>query len=102
MYKIEIIAPWATYNKIQDALLEAGAGDIGNYSGCLTHYGVIGSWIPQDGSHPSIGNNGERCFEHEIKIEVNTEDPKSVVKAVKAVQLSEEFIINVFKLETDF
>ena len=102
MLKIEIYAPETALSDIQEALLRADAGHLGNYRGCLSWSRVTGSWIPEEGAHPAVGEiiAGERVMEPEIKIETVIPDDSltDVMKEIKRVHPYEEPLINVLQL----
>ena len=55
---------------VKDALFEAGAGRIGNYSECSFSSKGEGTFRGNDASNPFIGEKGERHVEQEDKLEV--------------------------------
>lgn len=56
--------------RVLEALFAAGAGKIGSYSECsFTHPGT-GSFKPEAGAHPYVGQPGSRHLEEETQIEV--------------------------------
>ena len=55
---------------VKDALFQAGAGQIGNYSECSFSHKGIGTFKGNELSEPFVGKQGERHQEEEVKIEV--------------------------------
>ena len=100
MKKIETFIPKEALTTIQEALLKADAGRIGNYAGCMTWYPVMGSWIPLEGAKPYCGRTSGRVTVEEIKIEVLAEDGNvnDVVSDIRRVHPYEEPVINVIQL----
>ena len=56
--------------KVMNALFEAGAGNIGEYSECSYQVNGYGTFKGSESSQPFIGKQGIRHTEHENKIEV--------------------------------
>ncbi len=84
LYKIIVYIPKGHEDKISKALTAAGAGQIGNYSSCTFRTEGIGTFVPQEGTHPFIGEVGKLEEVHEVKL--GTIVPQSLLnKAVKAV-----------------
>ena len=54
---------------MKNALADAGAGHIGNYSHCSFSTSGIGSFKPLDNANPYIGTVGEVELVEEVKIE---------------------------------
>lgn len=72
-------------SKLQDALFNAGAGKIGNYSECAFRVDGRGSFKPGEGAQPFVGEVFQRHEEKEIRLEMVF--PKvmasQIVKALK-------------------
>ncbi len=75
-YKLIVFVPEDSINKVADAMFEAGAGAIGNYSQCSYRSDGTGTFLPGEGSNPAIGKRGELEYVNEIKLE-------SIVPAAK-------------------
>lgn len=99
-YKLEIFIPEAHFSKLRDALQSVDAGHIGNYDCCLSYSKVIGTWRPLAGTAPFIGKENEISEEEELKVEVTVREDilDETLKAIKAVHLYEEPVINVIEL----
>ena len=68
--KLIVFVPGPHAESVRNALFEAGAGNIGNYSECSFSTGGTGSFKPGREAQPFIGKTGERHLEEEVKIEV--------------------------------
>lgn len=55
---------------VMNALFEAGAGNIGNYSECSFRVNGTGTFRPGDQANPFTGETGKRHEEDELKIEI--------------------------------
>ncbi|MBS1758197.1 MAG: Nif3-like dinuclear metal center hexameric protein [Bacteroidetes bacterium] len=70
LQKLSVFVPKDHKQKLTEALFEAGAGHIGNYSDCSFEVEGIGSFKALEGAQPYIGDIGKRHLENEVKIEV--------------------------------
>ncbi|MFB6455077.1 Nif3-like dinuclear metal center hexameric protein [Chitinophaga sp. Hz27] len=68
--KLYTFVPAADAEKVRNALFEAGAGHIGNYSECSYNGEGQGTFKAGVGTDPYVGKVGERHFETETKLEV--------------------------------
>lgn len=84
LYKIIVYIPKGHEEKIFNALVNAGAGQIGNYSSCTFRTEGIGTFLPQEGTHPFIGQEGKLETVQETKL--GTIVPQSLLnKTIKAL-----------------
>jgi dinuclear metal center YbgI/SA1388 family protein len=84
LYKMLVYIPKGHEEKIFKALTAAGAGHIGNYSSCTFRTEGIGTFVPEAGTHPFMGEAGKLEEVHEVKL--GTILPQSLLnKAIKAV-----------------
>jgi dinuclear metal center YbgI/SA1388 family protein len=68
--KLVTYVPAKEADTVREALFEAGAGDIGNYSNCSFNTEGQGSFNPNEDANPTLGVQGKTHFEDEIRIEV--------------------------------
>ncbi|NND63814.1 MAG: Nif3-like dinuclear metal center hexameric protein [Flavobacteriaceae bacterium] len=68
--KLQTYVPNKSADKVREALFEAGAGAIGNYSNCSFNSFGKGSFMGNEDSNPTIGQKGETHFEDETQIGV--------------------------------
>ncbi|GGF07781.1 GTP cyclohydrolase 1 type 2 [Halobacillus andaensis] len=80
LIKLAVYVPDTHVDRVRDAISEAGAGHIGNYSHCTYQVNGEGTFKPQAGSEPYIGNQGELEKVQEKRIE--TILPKSSLPQV--------------------
>ncbi|OGO78675.1 MAG: Nif3-like dinuclear metal center hexameric protein [Clostridiales bacterium GWB2_37_7] len=84
LYKIIVYIPQGHEDKIFNALMKAGAGHIGNYSSCSFRTEGMGTFLPQEGTQPFIGQVGKLEMVHETKL--GTIVPQSLLnKTIKAL-----------------
>ena len=84
--KFVIYVPRDSQEKMVKVLDEAGAGTIGNYSGCTFNTSGIGTFRPLNDSNPAIGEIGEFAKVDEVRIETIVEEEvlqELIRKAVK-------------------
>lgn len=67
--KLVVFVPKDHHQKVLDAILNAGAGAIGNYSHCSFNIEGYGTFIPGEGTDPYIGEKGKMERAEEIRIE---------------------------------
>ena len=68
--KLFFYVPASHAGKTMNALFEAGAGHIGNYSECSFRVNGIGTFKPNEAANPFSGEIGKRHEDEELKIEV--------------------------------
>jgi dinuclear metal center YbgI/SA1388 family protein len=84
LYKIIVYIPKGYEDKIFNALVNAGAGHIGDYSNCSYRTEGIGTFMPLEGTHPFIGQVGKLETVQETKL--GTIVPQSLLnKTIKAL-----------------
>lgn len=101
MLKVFVLSPENKTEEIINAMAEAGAGIIGNYSHNAFVSMGVGHWKSEKGSKPYIGKVGKFSKEQEVKIEMVCPEEKltEVIKAIKKVHPYETPAIDVIKLE---
>ncbi|MFM6946820.1 MAG: Nif3-like dinuclear metal center hexameric protein [Flavobacteriales bacterium] len=67
--KLVVYVPIKDFRKVDDAILGAGAGQIGNYSECHFRSEGIGTFTPLKGAAPVIGKIDQREEVAELKLE---------------------------------
>ncbi|WP_411274106.1 Nif3-like dinuclear metal center hexameric protein [Daejeonella sp.] len=68
--KLVTFCPDTDAEKVRNALFDAGAGWIGNYSECSYNSQGYGTFKAGEGSNPHVGEIGKRHDESEIRIEI--------------------------------
>ncbi len=63
-------APVADAGRVRDALFEAGAGSIGDYTECSFNVEGTGTFKPLEQANPYVGEKGKRHYEKEERISV--------------------------------
>ena len=85
---------------VRNAMCEAGAGVIGNYSFCTTSTKVIGTFIPNDNARPHIGkkNKLEIVVEEKIEAICDLSKIRQVISRIREVHPYEEPAIDIVPL----
>lgn len=88
-------------SKLRNALLDAGAGKIGNYENCSFNSEGIGTYSGNIDSNPKIGSRFEFVQTKEIKIEVTFEKylENAILKALFANHVYEEVAYEIYELK---
>jgi len=68
--KIVVFVPTAEVETTADAMFEAGAGHIGDYSKCSYRLAGQGSFLGGDSTNPTIGQRGRMEFVDEVRLEM--------------------------------
>jgi dinuclear metal center YbgI/SA1388 family protein len=81
-----VFAPVAHADRLVDVLSEAGAGVMGDYTRCVWQTTGMGTFIPGDGAHPTIGSQGnlERVSEVRLEMVVPRGRRADVLRALRA------------------
>ena len=96
--KLAVFVPVAHVKTVIDVLAGAGAGRIGNYSGCTFRTQGQGTFIPGPDTDPYTGIRGRMNEAAEFRIEtvVAAADLEKVVAAVQAVHPYESMAYDVY------
>lgn len=99
--KLVVFVPSSHEKAIRDALGNAGAGHIGNYSYCSFTATGEGSFLPLEQSNPFIGEKGKVEFVKEARVE--TIFPESIQKQVIQTMIKahpyEEVAYDIYSLD---
>ena len=70
LMKLVVFVPESFTEKVRQSIFDAGAGNIGNYSECSFNSTGVGTFKPEVGANPVLGEIGKREQVNENKIEV--------------------------------
>ncbi|MEA2020873.1 MAG: Nif3-like dinuclear metal center hexameric protein [Candidatus Caldatribacteriota bacterium] len=100
IFKFAVYVPIKYAKKISQALFDAGAGKIGNYTETSFNITGKGTFKPMEGTNPFMGKIGKREEVEEIKIEtvVAERDLDLVVQAMKNAHPYEEPAYDIYKI----
>lgn len=98
--KIVTFVPPEHADRIRQALGEAGAGQIGEYSFCSNSYMSKGRSLPSEKAQPYIGSAGklEVIDEEAVEVVCDRDNAKAVIKAMRAVHPYEEVAFDIYPL----
>ena len=100
LVKLVVFVPEENAEDVRQALGDAGAGRIGDYSYCSFSARGTGRFLPGEAANPNIGRTGRLEAVAEERIETVCERAlvASVVESVKRVHPYEEVVIDVYPL----
>lgn len=103
LYKLAVFTPVDHVNEVVDALSEAGAGHIGNYSHCTFQAPGTGTFKPLEGANPYIGTQHKIERVEELKIETIVPETllKNVVEAMLKAHPYEEVAYDIYPLKNE-
>ena len=101
MRKVVVFVPAPHANDVREAMAEAGAGEIGEYTACSFSVAGTGRFRPGEASTPHLGAVGERAEVEEVRIEavVPTWAAGAVRRAVAGVHPYETPVVEISPLE---
>lgn len=99
-YKLVTFVPADACERVAQALFEAGAGKIGNYSSCSFRSPGQGTFFGEAGADPKIGEAGRLEAAEELRLEtiVRIADVPAVVAALRASHPYEEPAFDLVRL----
>lgn len=68
--KFVVFVPVEAVDTVANAMAAAGAGEIGNYSGCSFRTSGMGSFVAEPGASPSVGQRGSLTTVEEVRLEM--------------------------------
>lgn len=91
-FKLVTFVPEDALEKVSNALFDAGAGRIGNYSSCSFRSEGTGTFFGEEGTNPTVGETGKLEEAKEIRIETVVPISKidAIIRALKANHPYEE------------
>ena len=98
--KIVVFVPLTHADIVRQAIGDAGAGMIGNYSHCTFSSKGYGRYKPLQGANPTIGEVGkfEEVEEERIEAVCPKNKTKEVINAIKKVHPYEEVALDIYPL----
>lgn len=101
MYMIAFYVPETHLEPVKNAIFQAGAGRIGNYSHCAWQIEGVGQFMPLAGSNAFIGaiDTVEKAPEYKVEAICDDAHIKEVVAALKLAHPYETPAYQVWQLE---
>ncbi|MHC5309513.1 Nif3-like dinuclear metal center hexameric protein [Myroides sp. LJL116] len=99
--KLVTYVPLKDIDKVRQALFDKGAGNIDGYESCSFTSQGMGSFLPKQGSNPTIGTVGVLQQEQEVKLEVVFEKhlQSAILKALFTTHSYEQVAYELYTLE---
>lgn len=103
LYQLSVYVPKDNAAAVEQALFEAGAGQIGFYDECRFSISGQGTFRPKQGAQPYIGSVDERTEVEETMLSVIFEKYKknNIITAMKQVHPYEEVAYQIYALENE-
>ncbi len=101
--KLVVFVPEGYEGQVRDALADAGAGWIGNYSHCTYQLLGTGTFMPREGSSPFIGATGEleKAREYRLETILPLDRREEVLKALISAHPYEEVAYDLYTLANE-
>lgn len=101
--KLVVFVPAACTEAVRQAINEAGAGFIGNYSDCSFRTRGTGTFKPQPGTNPFIGTTGQLEEVDEYRLETIVPEKKvdAVISNMKKAHPYEEVAYDLYPLANE-
>lgn len=101
LYKLVVYVPVSHEAVVREAIGNQGAGHIGNYSHCSFRSPGIGTFLPQAGSNPYIGEPGKLEEVEELRLETIVPQKKleTVISQMKLAHPYEEVAYDLYPLQ---
>lgn len=98
--KIFVTIPLKNVGSVRNAVCNAGAGIIGNYSFCTSSTKSLGTFKPNDNANPFIGkkNNLEYVEEEILEFVCDVDKVKNVLLELRKAHPYEEPAIDIYPL----
>ena len=99
--KLVVFVPEAYLQQVRDALGEAGAGYLGNYSNCSFYQSGTGTFNPLAGANPQQGEVGQinEVSEYRLETIIKADETSKVISKLKEVHPYEEVAYDLYPLD---
>ncbi len=99
LHKLEVYVPQSHFTEVDQAILQAGAGQIGAYKDCHFRTAGTGTFTPSEGANPHIGQIAMREEVEEFKLEYVVEAHllAPVLKAMTSAHPYEEVAYHILQ-----
>jgi dinuclear metal center YbgI/SA1388 family protein len=101
--KLAFFCPVENTQEVLNALFEAGAGEIGEYSNCSFRTEGLGTFLPGQNANPAIGARGrlETVKEHRVEVMLPSHLQAQVLRALRSAHPYEEVAYYLSALENE-
>jgi dinuclear metal center YbgI/SA1388 family protein len=103
LLKLVVFVPYSHVEQVKDAVFNAGAGHIGNYSECSFSLEGSGTFKPETGARPFTGELHQRSLtpEHRLEVILPSWKKQAVFNAFRQVHPYEEVAYDLYRLENN-
>ncbi len=100
LVKLVVFVPEENADDVRQALGEAGAGKIGEYTFCSYSLKGVGRFKPNDNANPHIGTAGqmEAVDEERIEVACDKNQAAEIIRVIKEVHPYEEVVIDIYPM----
>lgn len=100
LVKLVVFVPEENAEEVRQALGEAGAGRIGEYSFCSYSIKGVGRFMPSYKADPHIGSAGklEEVSEERIEVACEKAHASKIIQVIKEVHPYEEVVIDIYPM----
>lgn len=100
LVKLVVFVPEENADAVRQALGEAGAGRIGEYTFCSYSIKGVGRFKPGEGANPHIGTAGklEEVNEERIEVACEKDQAPDIIKVIKEVHPYEEVVMDIYPI----
>ncbi|HMM20227.1 MAG TPA: Nif3-like dinuclear metal center hexameric protein [Selenomonadales bacterium] len=101
LLKLAVFVPVEAAERVREAIGQAGAGHIGNYSQCAFLAEGTGTFLPLGGANPYVGEQGKLARVPEVRLETILPESISdrIVKAMLEAHPYEEVAYDLYSLK---
>lgn len=98
--KIASFVPVAHADRVRQAMFDAGAGEIGQYSSCSFNTAGVGTFLAGNDTQPFVGERGELHREPELRVEMlyPVFREGAILRAMKEAHPYEEVAFDIYPL----
>jgi dinuclear metal center YbgI/SA1388 family protein len=103
LLKLVVFVPLGYEEKVAQAIFRAGAGKIGKYGHCSFRTQGVGTFLPEAGAKPFLGEIGREERTEEVRLEtiLPAEKAEKVVKAMLSAHPYEEVAYDLYPLANE-
>ena len=100
LLKLAVFVPITHAASVRDAICQAGAGHIGQYSCCTFQTAGTGTFLPLPGTKPFLGQQGQLEFASEVRLETIVPHSRcqAVLQAMMAAHPYEEVAYDLYQV----
>ena len=100
LVKLVVFVPEKNADEVRQALGEAGAGKVGEYSFCSYSIKGIARFKPSNNANPHIGSAGkmEEVDEERREVACDKDQVEEIISVIKGVHPYEEIVVDIYPM----